>query len=144
MQQDQTHTELHGVCCQPPRLQGDGARTDRAAQVIPRRTGVARLGMSRDGGCGESEVHDPVNLRERHEWTSFDRGAERATARSRRCGAARNMFLDSFMEQTMGGRLFRGVGMIRAKANIAWTNLVYNMSRLVQTKKFYASFIVIQ
>lgn len=64
--------------CQPPRLHGDGARTDRAAQVIPRRTGVARLGMSRDVGCGESEVHDPVNLRERHEWPSFDRGAEGA------------------------------------------------------------------
>ncbi len=31
-----------------------------------------------------------------------------------------------FMEQTMGGLVFRGVGMVRAKANIALTNLVYN------------------
>ena len=29
-----------------------------------------------------------------------------------------------FMEQTMGGLMFRGVGMVRAKANIALTNLV--------------------
>lgn len=41
-----------------------------------------------------------------------------------------------FMEQTMGGLIFRGVGLIRAKANIALTNLVYNMCRLVQIKKY--------
>ena len=49
-----------------------------------------------------------------------------------------------FMEQTMGGLVFRGVGMIRAKANIALTNLVYNMCRLVQIKKYHPNFIVIQ
>ncbi len=41
-----------------------------------------------------------------------------------------------FMEQTMGGLVLRGVGMVRAKANIALTNLVYNMCRLVQIKKY--------
>lgn len=35
-----------------------------------------------------------------------------------------------------GGLIFRGVGMIRAKANIALTNLVYNMCRLVQIRKY--------
>ena len=49
-----------------------------------------------------------------------------------------------FMEQTMGGLVFRGVGMIRAKANIALTNLVYNMCRLMQIKKYHPNFIVIQ
>ena len=49
-----------------------------------------------------------------------------------------------FMEQTMGGLIFRGVGMMRAKANIALTNLVYNMCRLVQIKKYQPYLIVIQ
>ena len=49
-----------------------------------------------------------------------------------------------FMEQTMGGLVFRGVGMVRAKANIALTNLVYNMCRLVQIKKYQPNFIATQ
>ena len=49
-----------------------------------------------------------------------------------------------FMEQTMGGLIFRGVGMIRAKANIALTNLVYNMCRLVQIVKYQSNLITIQ
>lgn len=47
-----------------------------------------------------------------------------------------------FMEQTMGGLVFRGVGIIRAKANIALTNLVYNMCRLVQIRKYHAEWMV--
>lgn len=47
-----------------------------------------------------------------------------------------------YMEQTMGGLVFRGVGMVRTKANIALTNLVYNMCRLVQIKKYHAEWIV--
>ena len=49
-----------------------------------------------------------------------------------------------FMEQTMGGLVFRGVGMVRAKANIALTNLVYNMCRLVQIKKYQPNLITMQ
>ena len=49
-----------------------------------------------------------------------------------------------FMEQTMGGLVFRGVGMVRAKANIALTNLVYNICRLVQIKKYQPNLIAIQ
>ena len=78
MQQNQADTKLHGVCRQSPRLQGDGARTDRAAQGGPRRTGVARRRICWDGGCGESEAHDSDNLRERHERPSFDGRAEGA------------------------------------------------------------------
>lgn len=47
-----------------------------------------------------------------------------------------------FMEQTMGGLIFRGVGMARAKACIALTNLVYNMCRLVQIKKYHQEWVV--
>lgn len=49
-----------------------------------------------------------------------------------------------FMKQTMGGLVFRGVVMIRAKANIAMTNLVYNMCRLVQIKKYQPNLVTIQ
>ncbi len=48
------------------------------------------------------------------------------------------------MEQTMGGLIFRGVGLIRAKANIALTNLVYNMCRLVQIKKYKPTLMTAQ
>ena len=34
-----------------------------------------------------------------------------------------------FMEMSMKGLIFRGIGIIRAKANVAMTNLVYNMFR---------------
>ena len=46
-----------------------------------------------------------------------------------------------FQEQTMRGLVFRGVGMVRAKANIALTNLVYNMCNLVQIKRYQPSLI---
>ena len=47
-----------------------------------------------------------------------------------------------FMEQSMMGLAFRGVGMATAKANIAMTNLVYNMCRLAHTKAYHAEWIV--
>ena len=47
-------------------------------------------------------------------------------------------------EMTIGGIGFRGVGMVRAKANIAPTNLVYNMCRLVQIKKYQPNLIATQ
>ena len=43
----------------------------------------------------------------------------------------------------MGGLVFRGVGMLRTKANIAQTNLVYNMRRLVQIKKYQSILITV-
>ena len=46
-----------------------------------------------------------------------------------------------FMEQTMKGLVFRGVGIVRAKANIAMTNLVYNMCRLEQVTRFHSEWI---
>ena len=47
-----------------------------------------------------------------------------------------------FMEQTMhGGLIFRGVGIMRAKANIAMTNLVYNMCRLGQVVRLHRDWI---
>ena len=48
-----------------------------------------------------------------------------------------------FMEQTMhGGLIFRGVGIVRAKANIAMTNLVYNMCRLGQVVRLHKDWII--
>ena len=46
-----------------------------------------------------------------------------------------------FMEQSMKGLFFRGVGILRAKFYIGFTNLVYNMCRLVQIKKYHPEFV---
>ena len=67
-----------------------------------------------------------------------ERNSQKSKVRSR----VEHVF--GFMEQTMGGLVFRGVGMVRAKANIALTNLVYNMCRLVQIKKYQPNLIATQ
>ncbi len=36
---------------------------------------------------------------------------------------------------------FRGIGIVRAKFYVGFTNLVYNMCRLVQIKKYHPEFI---
>ncbi len=67
---------------------------------------------------------------------------ERNRRKSTVCSRVEHVF--GFMEQTMGGLIFRGVGMTMAKANIALTNRVYNMCRLVQIKKYHPNLIMIQ
>ena len=47
-----------------------------------------------------------------------------------------------FIERSMGGLIFRGVGILRAKANVALTNLVYNIARLCQIKRNHPQWIV--
>ena len=47
-----------------------------------------------------------------------------------------------FMEQSMKGLFFRGVGIVRATFYIGFTNLVYNMCRLVQIKKYRPDWIM--
>ncbi|MBQ8223592.1 MAG: transposase [Bacteroidales bacterium] len=49
-----------------------------------------------------------------------------------------------FMEQSMKGLFFRGVGILRATFYIGFTNLIYNMCRLVQIKKYYLEFVKVQ
>ena len=41
-------------------------------------------------------------------------------------------YVFGFIERSMGGLVFRGVGIVRAKANVAMTNLTYNIARLTQ------------
>lgn len=41
----------------------------------------------------------------------------------------------------MKGLFFRGIGIARAKFYVGFTNLVYNMCRLVQIKKYHPEFI---
>ncbi len=45
------------------------------------------------------------------------------------------------MERTMGGLVFRGVGQQRARAEVAMTNLIYNIVRLVQIVKYHREWI---
>ena len=42
-----------------------------------------------------------------------------------------------FIERSMGGLVFRGIGIVRAKANVAMTNLTYNIARLTQIYRYH-------
>lgn len=46
-----------------------------------------------------------------------------------------------FIERSMGGLVFRGVGVARAKATVAMTNLTYNIARLAQIFKYHKNWI---
>ena len=46
-----------------------------------------------------------------------------------------------FIERSMGGLVFRGVGMIRAKACVALTNLTYNIARFAQIFRYHPDWI---
>lgn len=46
-----------------------------------------------------------------------------------------------FIERSMGGLVFRGVGIIRAAAVVAMTNLTYNIARLAQIFKYHRDWV---
>ena len=48
-----------------------------------------------------------------------------------------------FMERSMGGLVFRGVGIIRASAVVAMTNLTYNIARLAQIFKYHRDWMTV-
>ena len=72
-----------------------------------------------------------------HPLTEEQRQGNRAKSKVR----CRIEHVFGFMEQTMGGLVFRGVGLVRAAANVALTNLVYNMCRFTQIVRFHAEWI---
>ena len=49
-----------------------------------------------------------------------------------------------FIERSMGGLVFRGIGIVRAKANVAMTNLTYNIARLTQIYRYHKEWITMQ
>ena len=49
--------------------------------------------------------------------------------------AGRSCHVFGYQEGSMGGKLIRTIGMVRAKVKIGMMNLVYNMSRLVQFER---------
>lgn len=48
-----------------------------------------------------------------------------------------------FIERSMGGLVFRGVGIARAAACVAMTNLTYNIARLAQIFKYHPEWITV-
>lgn len=44
-----------------------------------------------------------------------------------------------FIERSMGGPVFREIGIVRAKENVAMTNLTYNIARLTQIYRLLLS-----
>ena len=49
-----------------------------------------------------------------------------------------------FIERSMGGLVFRGIGIVRAKSNVAMTNLTYNIARLTQIYRYHKGWITVQ
>ena len=45
--------------------------------------------------------------------------------------------------RSMGGLVYRGVGIIRAKANVAMTNLTYNIARLSQIYRYHRGWLIV-
>lgn len=74
-----------------------------------------------------------------HPMTDAQKESNRVKSRVR----SRVEHVFGFMEQTMYGLVFRGVGMARAKANVAMTNLEYNLCRLVQIHKYHKNWIAV-
>ena len=48
-----------------------------------------------------------------------------------------------FIERSMGGLVFRGIGIVRAKANVAMTNLTYNIARLTQIYRYHKEWVTV-
>lgn len=46
-----------------------------------------------------------------------------------------------FIERSMCGLVFRGEGIIRAKAAVAMTNQTYNIARLIQIKRYHPDWL---
>jgi len=46
-----------------------------------------------------------------------------------------------FIERLMGGIVFQGIGIVRAKANVAMTNLIYNIARLTKIYRYHKEWI---
>lgn len=68
--------------------------------------------------------------------------AQKASNRRKSKIRSRVEHVFGFIERSMGGLIFRGVGILRAKANVALTNLVYNIARLCQIKRYHPQWIV--
>ena len=43
----------------------------------------------------------------------------------------------------MGGLVFGGIGIVRAKANVAMTNLTYNIARLSHIYKYHRGWLTV-
>ncbi len=46
------------------------------------------------------------------------------------------------IERSMGGLVFRGIGIIKAKSNVAMTNLTYYIARLTQIYRYHKEWII--
>ena len=69
------------------------------------------------------------------------RNKNRTTAPSQRFVVVWNTCL--VFERSMGGLVFRGIGIVRAKANVAMTNLTYNIARLTQIYRYHKDWVTV-
>lgn len=72
-----------------------------------------------------------------HPLTDVQKASNRDKSKTR----SRVEHVFGFIERSMGGLVFRSVGIIRARACVALTNLTYNIARLAQIFRYHADWI---
>lgn len=97
--------------------------------------------VGKDDDLREKGVHPIIFERgyRRHPLTDEQEASNRE--KSKICSLVENVF--GFIQGSMGGMVFRAVGMVRAKACVALTNLTYNIARLVQICRYHPEWIVV-
>lgn len=86
--------------------------------------------------CGANPIICEKGFRN-HPLTDEQKANNRAKSKVR----CRIEHIFGFQEGAMKGLVVRSIGLLRAKANVAWTNLVYNICRYIQILRYYPSWV---
>ena len=86
--------------------------------------------------CGANPIICEKGFRN-HPLTDEQKANNRAKSKVR----CRIEHIFGFQEGAMKGLVVRSIGLLRAKANVARTNLVYNICRYIQILRYYLSWV---
>ena len=81
--------------------------------------------------CGKGYRGHPLNAGQKLDNRSESRIRSRAE------------HVSGFMGRSMGGLVFRGIGIIRTSAVVAMTNLTYDIARLAQIFKYHRDWMTV-
>lgn len=95
--------------------------------------------VGKDGDLKDKGVNPIICERgcRNHPLTDEQKASNREKSKTR----SRVEHVFGFIEGSMGGMIFRAVGIVRAKACVALTNLAYNMARFVQIHRYHPQWI---
>lgn len=98
--------------------------------------------VGRDEALKEKEVNPIICEKgyRNHPLTDEQKASNREKSKIR----SRVEHVFGFIEGSMGGMVCRAIGIVRAKACVALTNLTYNIARLVQIRRYHPEWIAAQ